>query len=270
MALCSSSLRVPRLDEEKLTRIERAGIRAVEIDLSALKVSPTPKGLRALRNTILNDCGIKRWLYPLMPVTVEAGQPASTDASALPPGVLTAPLPERIRFTIGGLWVDFRVLGFGSVVVKSVAYSPAIAELLKRLARRYSGRYVAEYKNWLFPAYVKEDLVEELQALADSEHPATALTVPLSIGPVAIDREGVDRDATGSCLDARVVLEQYRSGVAPECLPVGEFRARHFGPGHRLRCPGSFFFQMSGVQIVAVELIREAGRADFAYRLRRQ
>lgn len=69
-------------------------------------------------------------------------------------------------------------------------------------------------------------------------------------------------------LDARAVLQQYQSGHAPECLPLGEFRARHFGTD--LDCDAlEDFFLASGVELLGVELIRIQGQVDFAYKLRR-
>lgn len=64
-----------------------------------------------------------------------------------------------VSIEAGSIW-------FGSVVVRSVAYSPVIVELLKRLSRRYAGRYVAKYKNWMFPAWARAALQDDLEALA--------------------------------------------------------------------------------------------------------
>lgn len=69
--------------------------------------------------------------------------------------------------------MDVRVLEYGSVVVKPIAYSPLIVELLKRLARKYSGHYVAEYKNWMFPSWARSLLQQELEALSDSDQPVS-------------------------------------------------------------------------------------------------
>jgi len=72
----------------------------------------------------------------------------------------------------------------------------------------------------------------------------------------------------GGYLDAREIHQQYLSGLAPECLPWGEFGARHFGTG--LDCDAlEDLLKSSGVEIVGVEIIRVKGQMDFAYRLRR-
>lgn len=173
-------------------------------------------------------------------------------------------LPERLRYTIQGMWVDLRVLEFGSVVLKSVAYSPLIAELLKRLARQYSGRYVAKFKNWMFPSWAGESIRHELEAIADREF------LPPARAPSALTTSSapVTQIDIGGYLDARVIHQQYLAGLAPQCLPQGEFGARHFGTG--LDCDGlESFFQASGVEILGVEVIRVQGQMDFAYRLRR-
>jgi competence protein CoiA len=252
------------VQDEKQARIERLGIRAVEIDLSALNVQPSSEGLLELKRTILHDTTLKQWLYPLAPVVKvlsESSIPLAKNILAQDPSPES---PEHMRFTIQGLWVDIRVLEYGSVVVKSVAYSPMIVDLLKRLARQYSGRYVAKYKNWMFPSSARTLLHQELEALADTECsiPAKALT----------NQNGFPTDNTelgfDHYLDARVVLQQYQSGSAPGCLPIGEFKIRHFGTG--VDCDVlERFFHASGVDLLGVEVIRIQGQVDFAYKLLR-
>ncbi|WP_447591062.1 competence protein CoiA family protein [Aquipseudomonas campi] len=151
--------------DEKQARIEQLGIRTVELDLSGLVVRPSADGLLELKAVILHNTSLKRWVYPLLP------QPTVVSASTLPIVEIDSrqnlsPQPDaRMRFTIQGIWVDLRVLEFGAVVVRSVAYSPTIAEVLKRLAWQYSGRYVPNYKNWMFPLWAKSTLIEQLAAL---------------------------------------------------------------------------------------------------------
>ncbi len=140
------------VDDEKQARIEQLGIRAVELDLSGILVTPTAEGLLELKRAILHDATLKQWLYPL-PEVMGACEPRPQPVESPMEPEPSIQLPERLRYTIQGLWVDLRVLEFGSVVVKSVAYSPFIAELLKRLARQYSGRYVPKFRNWMFPSW---------------------------------------------------------------------------------------------------------------------
>ncbi|MVW77200.1 competence protein CoiA family protein [Pseudomonas xionganensis] len=250
------------VDDEKQALIEQLGIRAVEVNLSGLLVTPTAVGLQELRRAILHDVSLKQWLYP------PASAPSMGEATPLSVEVAveTEPrnqMPEPLRFSIQGLWVDLRVLEFGSVVVRSVAYSPAIAGLLKRLARQYSGRYVAKFRNWMFPAWAETFVRQELEALADhDQHSPAHVSAAFSALSAATQID------LGSYLDAREIHRQYLSGLAPECLPWGEFGARHFGTG--LDCDAlEDLLKSSGVEILGVEIIRVKGQMDFAYRLRR-
>ncbi|EIU4992196.1 MULTISPECIES: competence protein CoiA family protein [Pseudomonas] len=254
------------VDEEKLARIEQLGIRTVEIDLSGLVVTPSAEGLLEIKRSILHDATLKQWLYPLPEIVVGGDTLLPVDS-----GVQQEPrvhLPERQRFTIQGFWVDLRVLEFGSVVVRSVAYSPAIAELLKRLSRRYAGRYVAKYKNWMFPAWTRSALQDELKALADGDSPGLSRAVDPSSRVLEASFTTESQPDVNGYLDARLILRHYRTGLAPGCLPCGEFKARHYGIG--LDCDAlEDFFRASGVELLGVEVIRIAGKADFIYVLRR-
>jgi competence protein CoiA len=250
--------------DEKQARIERLGIRAVEIDLSGLVVTPTAEGLLELKRTILHDVPLKQWLYPLVPQTMSASE-STLPVTEIPIAQDLSPeSPERMRFTIQGLWVDLRVLEYGSVVLKSVAYSPVIVDLLKRLARQNSGRYVAKHKNWMFPSWARTRLQQELERLADAECsiPAKALADQCDVPAANTELR------LGQYLDARLVLQYYQSGSAPACLPIGEFRIRHFGTD--VDCNAlEEFFQASDVELLGVEVIRIQGQVDFAYKVRR-
>lgn len=251
------------VDDEKQARIEQLGIRAVELDLSGMLVTPTAEGLLELKRAILHDSTLKQWLYPLPEVMCACESRTQPVESPMEPEP-SIQLPERLRYTIQGLWVDLRVLEFGSVVVNSVAYSPFIAELLKRLARQYSGRYVPKFRNWMFPSWAEELIRHELETMADRE------LLPPTRAPSALTTSfaPVTQIDIGGYLDARMIHQQYLAGLAPQCLPQGEFGARHFGTG--LDCDGlECFFQASGVEILGVEVIRVQGQMDFAYRLRR-
>lgn len=253
------------VDEEKLERIKQLGIRTVEIDLSGLVVSASADGLLELKRTILDDTTLKQWLYPLPAIVSDSDLSLSVDS-----GVQQVPRvqPERQRFTIQGFWVDLRVLEFGSVVVRSVAFSPAIAELLKRLSRRYAGRYVAKYRNWMFPAWAKTALQDELEALATGDSSGFGRAVDLSSQGLEASFTTDNQSDVNGYLDARIILRQYRTGLAPTCLPHGNFKARHYGielDGDALED----YFRASGVELLGVEVIRIAGKADFVYVLRR-
>jgi len=161
------------VDDDKQARIEQLGVRAVEVDLSGLLVTPTAEGLQELRRAILHDVSNKQWLYP----RASAADTGEAIPLSVEIAVETEPrnqMPEPVRFSIQGLWVDLRVLEFGSVIVRSVAYSPVIAGLLKRLARQYSGRYVAKFRNWMFPAWAETFVRQELEALADHDQHSPA------------------------------------------------------------------------------------------------
>lgn len=252
--------------DEKQARIEKLGMRTIEIDLSSLEVTPSPEGLLELQRAILHDPDLKQWLYPIAeePTLAERLNIASAEIAA--EEEQRVGLSERVRYTIQGLWVDMRVLKFGAVVVRSVSYSPAIAELLKRLAWQYGGHYVAKYRNWRFLSCVKDSLQRELEALADSEPSICAPVV--SVLPSLSQSRTDNPHALSPCLNARVVLEQYQQGYAPGCLPVGEFRARHYGAD--LDCDAlEAYFRASGIELLGIEVIRAAGQVDFAYKLRR-
>lgn len=254
------------VDEEKLERIKLLGIRTVEIDLSGLVVSASADGLLELKRTILHNAALKQWLYPLPEIVVGGDTLLPVDSDVQKESRVH--LPERQRFTIQGFWVDLRVLEFGSVVVRSVAYSPAIAELLKRLSRRYAGCYVSKYKNWMFPAWAKAALQDELEAQAAGGSSDLSRGIdPSSQGLDASFTTESQSDVNGY-LDARIILRQYRTGLAPTCLPHGNFKARHYGI--ELDCDAlEDFFRASGVELLGVEVVRIAGKADFVYVLRR-
>ncbi|WP_373185909.1 competence protein CoiA family protein [Halopseudomonas sp.] len=251
--------------DEKQVRIERAGIRAIEIDLSGLCVQPSSEGMLGLKNAILHDTDLKRWLYPLAPaIDLVCESPLSFTETIVEYDRIPK-FPERVRFTIQGLWVDLRVLEHGSVVLRSVAYSPLIVDLLKRLARQYSGHYVAKYRNWMFPSWARGLLQQALEALADSDNsiPAQALTLRHDEPLVNGAQLGISR-----YLDGRLVLKQYQTGHAPACLPTGEFRIRHFGTD--LDCETlEGFFEASAVELLCVEVLQIQGQADFVYKVRR-
>lgn len=254
------------VDEEKQVRIERAGIRTVEIDLSRVVMHPSSEGLVKLKRSILHDASLKRWAYPKAPVLAPLSDSVRISACPSPLSDTRVPAPsEPIRFVVQGMWVDMRVLEHGSIVIRSVAYSPLIVDLLKRLARQYNGRYVAKYRNWMFPSWARGLLQQALEALADSED-----SIPAQAPTLLHDEPFVNSAQVGFSryLDGRLVLKQYQAGHAPACLPTGEFRIRHFGAD--LDCETlEDFFEASAVELLCVEVIRVQGQADFVYRVRR-
>lgn len=252
--------------DEKQARIERLGIRTVEIDLSGLDVMPSSDSLLEIKRAILHDATLKQWLYPLSDIVASGDSLLPVDSGVEKEFGLH--LPERQRFTIQGFWVDLRVLEFGSVVVRSVAYSPAIAELLKRLSRRYAGRYVAKYKNWMFPEWAMAALQDDLEALTDGDSSGLSRGVVPSSRALESSFTNENLPDVNGYLDARLILRHYRAGIAPECLPHGSFKARHYGIG--LECDAlEDFFRVSGVELLGLEVIRIADKADFVYLLRR-
>lgn len=254
------------VDKEKLERIKQLGIRTVEIDLSSLVVTPSAEGLLKIKRAILHDVTLKQWLYPLSNIVADCDSLLPVDSSVQQDS--SVQLTERQRFTIQGFWVDLRVLEFGSVVVRSVAYSPAIAELLKRLSRRYAGRYVAQYRNWMFPAWARGALQDELEALADGDRSGLSRGVDPSSQVLDVSFTTENQPDVNGYLDARIILRHYRTGLAPACLPYGEFKARQYGIG--LDCDAlEDFFRASSVELLGVEVVRIAGKADFVYVLRR-
>lgn len=256
------------VDEEKQVRIERAGIRTVEIDLSRVVMHPSSEGLVKLKRSILHDASLKRWAYPKAPVV-------SPFSDALPIPFCPSPLSntrvpaqsEATRFVMQGMWVDLRVLAHGSIVIRSVAYSPKIVELLKALAGRYGGHYVAKYRNWMFPSWTKSAVEQELKLLADDHSFYRPLNGNTKTFLGALEPK--NKPGSEAYLDAALVFQQYRLGEAPGCLPIGEFKIRHYGievdhePLERcLRC--------SGVEILGVEIIQTHEQTELAYRVVRQ
>ena len=116
----------------------------------------------------------------------------------------------------------------------------------------------------MFPAWADALIRQELEALADPgpNHPTPATLASINTASTSKPTHVDDY------LDAREILKFYRAGLAPECLPIGEFVARHYGTG--LDCDVlEHFFNASGVEVLCIEVIRVRGRMDFAYRLRR-
>lgn len=96
---------------------------------------------------------------------------------------------------------------------------------------------------------------------------ATLTAVQRATGVVTVKNTDTEL-RMGQYLDARLVLQQYQSGSAPACLPIGEFRIRHFGTD--VDCNAlEEFFQSSEVELLGVEVIRIQGQVDFAYKVRR-
>lgn len=146
-------------DNLKQELIQRLGLRAVEIDLSPW-LSSDFRSLDEIRIAILHQVENRKWLYPV------PGDLSSV-AVGLPEVLVPAVTLDtnQPRFKIFGMWVGARRLPFGAIAVKSQVYNPQVASMLKQLARRYGGRYVPEYKNWLFQTWAEALVLGELAAL---------------------------------------------------------------------------------------------------------
>lgn len=147
------------VDNLKQELIQRLGLRAVEIDLSPW-LSTEFSSLDDIRVAVLHQVENRKWIYPVPDGFTLA-------AADLPAGQVLAATSDvtQPRFKIFGMWVVARRLPFGAIAVKSQVYNPQVASLLKQLARRYGGRYVPEYKNWLFQSWAEELVLGELAAL---------------------------------------------------------------------------------------------------------
>lgn len=74
--------------------------------------------------------------------------------------------------------------------------------------------------------------------------------------------------SSNTYLDARKILQQFKAGDAPACLPKGSFKARHFGPN--LDCEKlESLFERHGIILRGVEIVKFKGKADFVYILER-
>lgn len=157
------------IDEEKFERIKASGCRTIEIDLRPWFIDEDiPVLSDSLRNAILHQVDNKRWIYPEPIADEVVAQPepvaiASSMDCLLGGRADSAPIQHK--FTIEGMWVSAKLLSFGSMAVKSWAYNPQVTVHLKELARKYGGRYVPKYKNWLFQPWATKRLLEELMAL---------------------------------------------------------------------------------------------------------
>lgn len=151
------------IDERKQELIQLLGIRAVEIDLSPW-LSTGFGSLDDIREAVLHQVENKKWIYPV----ADSLALAAMDLPVEPEPAVTADVRQP-RFKIFGMWVGARKLPFGAIAVKSQVYNPQVAALLKQLARCYGGRYVPEYKNWLFQSWAEELVLRELDALNELE-----------------------------------------------------------------------------------------------------
>ncbi|MFV3329899.1 competence protein CoiA family protein [Pseudomonas sp. NY15437] len=151
------------VNEEKLARLRAKATRVVEVDLREYAHQAARVPSASLRAFILHAVQNKHWLIPL------AGEPAEILAEAVssnteaPDSLAGQGLPRR--FVVGGMWIDAWLLPFGALALRSVAYSPAVAQYLKLLARRFGGRYAPKYRNWVFPLWASEMVLAELGAL---------------------------------------------------------------------------------------------------------
>ncbi|MDU0697898.1 competence protein CoiA family protein [Pseudomonas sp. NY15436] len=171
------------VDEEKLSRLQTKGIRAVEIDLREWLKASACIPSASVCAFILHAVQSKRWLIPIESEPAEVlAEAVSSKTEA--PGSL-AGLPRR--FIVEGMWIDAWLLSFGALGLRSVAYNPAVVQHLKLLARRFGGRYAPKYRNWVFPLWASEMALAELGALElqgnhsmvtpvqDAAHPSSPL-----------------------------------------------------------------------------------------------
>lgn len=147
------------IDERKQELIQELGIRTVEIDLSPWLFAGF-SSLDDIRTAVLHQFENKKWVYPVAGSSTFASMHPSMEQEL---SVSTEAVPAR--FKIFGMWVVARKLPFGAIAVKSQVYNPHVAAFLKQLARHYGGRYVPEYKNWLFQPWAEALVIGELEAL---------------------------------------------------------------------------------------------------------
>lgn len=151
--------------EHKQEKIERLQEKTIELDLRYL-IGQIGKHRLEIRDHILHDTQHKTWLHPNLP---DGGLNLDVDVTGLniesPPESTGIKTREQGRFTIYGMWVNALSLPSGDLAVRSLAYNPQVAELLKGWAHELSGRYAKRYRSWQYPASNADVVLERLQHL---------------------------------------------------------------------------------------------------------
>jgi competence protein CoiA len=155
------------IEEQKWLLIREVGTKTIEIDLRELLHDTHPIPSELVRSDILQRIDHKTWVYPY---SAENELPRIRTLSVLssstaPPVTEPTPkLPEQ-RFVIMGMWVSARTLPSGSIAVRSWAFNPQIAELLKIWSNQLGGEYNSKYKNWIYPPAASGEVLTRLRKI---------------------------------------------------------------------------------------------------------
>lgn len=136
------------VDAEKQARIDALGFAALEIDLRDFHPEVFEPNLA--RDAIIQEVDRKSWLFCPEPAAI-AQNPSCTQ--------------EVLK--IKKIFVYLRELPFGDLAIKVSVFNPEVNEIVKAIAKRYSGRWQRDYKNWIVPKYWLHRARNDLLAVAD-------------------------------------------------------------------------------------------------------
>jgi competence protein CoiA len=154
------------VDDDKASKLEKAGVATLEVDLSGLIRDDT--NWITLREAILESVDQKRWLIELEKnsLELEAREMAMNDAltKPLPAQSKTSGKPPEFRFILNGRRLYVREYPFGLTVW--FQYDEEVKDRVKEIAKGLGGNYRPQYKNWLFPPESKPYLMVQLTHLS--------------------------------------------------------------------------------------------------------
>jgi competence protein CoiA len=139
------------VDADKQAKLEARGLIALEIDVRDL--SPESFDPDLAKEAIVREAGRKEWLFC-------PPEPEPTAVHRKPNFI------EEI-ITIKGIWVSARILPFGDLAIKVIAFNPEVNAIVKGIAKRYSGWWRQDYKNWVVPKNWLYRALCDLRAAAD-------------------------------------------------------------------------------------------------------
>ncbi len=136
------------VDAEKQAKLEARDLIALEIDLRDFQPENFDPDLA--NEAIVNEVDRKEWLFCPEPKAIEQNSVLATEV-----------------VTIKGIWVYVRELPYGDLAIKVGAFNPEVNAIVKAIAKRYSGRWRQDYKNWIVPKNWLYQARNELRAAAD-------------------------------------------------------------------------------------------------------
>jgi competence protein CoiA len=136
------------VDADKQAKLEARSLIALEINVRDLP--PESFDPETAKEAIVREAGRKEWLFCPEPAPIEQS-------------------PSHIQesLKIKGIFVSFRELPFGDLAIKVSVFNPEVNEVVKAIAKRYSGRWQQKYRNWIVPKYWLQHAINELRVAAD-------------------------------------------------------------------------------------------------------